>query len=140
MMIRRALLVLSLLALAPWAQGLKMSVWDRELQTPLGQGESVGGKFNVRMVGDYEGPVVILFALTDDEKARGSFSSLKSRYNGLLSGGELSLQAPALGGGALNSTLSLAKFLAPFKLTLSIQPSGLSLSLPGLKAPSGQIK
>ncbi|PNY82933.1 hypothetical protein [Deinococcus koreensis] len=140
-MIRRALFTLTVLALAAPAQALEMIVWDRELQTKLGDGKSVGGKFNVRMVDNYEGPVVILFALTDDEKARGSFPNLKSRYNGLLSGGELSLQAPAQGGErALNTTLSLSKFLTPYKLTLNIQPAGQSLSLPGLKAPSGQSR
>ena len=141
MMIRRTILTLSLLALAAPAQALEMIVWDRELQTKLGDGKSAGGKFTVRMVSDYEGPVVILFALSDDEKAKGSFATLKSRYNGLLSGGELALQAPAQGGDrALNTTISLAKFLTPFKLTLNLQPAGLSLSLPGLKAPSGQSR
>lgn len=143
MMTRRPLFLLTLLALAAPAQALKLSVWDRELQTKLGDGESSGGKFTVRLVGDYDGPVVILFAQTDDERTRGVFPNLKSRYNGLLSGGQLTVQAPAPAQGdrpvsalsAGNSGLTLAKFLAGFRLSLSVQSAGQSLSLPGLKTP-----
>lgn len=144
MMTRRSLTLLALLTLAAPAQALKLSVWDRELQTKLGDGESVGGKFNVRLVGDYDGPVVVLFAQTDEEKARAAFPGLKNRYNGTLMAGQLSLQpvvSSSFSGTSLpvpNSGVTLAKFLAPFKLIVVSQPAGQSLSLPGLKTPDGQ--
>ncbi len=140
MMIRSALLVLTLSALAAPAQALKMSVWDRELQTKLGDGETVGGVFTARLVGNYQGPVVVLFALSDDEKLRGTYPTLKTRYDGALDDGQLSLQLPAgTDRAAANGPLTLAKFLNLYKLRLTLQPTGETLSLPGLKviAPAG---
>lgn len=138
---RRTFPLILLLALAAPAQGLKLIVWDRELQTKLGYGESSGSKFNVQMVGNYSGPVVALFSQTDEEKAKGSFAGLQSRYDGTLKAGQLTLQAPeqrlsagSLNAAAPNTTLTLARFLAAFKLSVSGQPSGQTLSLPGLKA------
>ncbi|WP_309573036.1 hypothetical protein [Deinococcus sp.] len=130
-MIRSALLMLALGALATPAQALKMSVWDRELQTKLGDGESSGNMFTAHLVGDYQGPVVILFAPSDEEKARGTYAALKTRYDGMLEGGQLSIQATP--GGAANTAVTLAKFLTAYKLKLNLQPAGESLSLPGLK-------
>ncbi|THF85190.1 hypothetical protein E7T09_16935 [Deinococcus sp. KSM4-11] len=126
-MIRPALLILALSALATPAQALKMSVWDRELQTKLGDGESTGGMFTAQLVEDYQGPVVILFALSDDEKAKGTYPTLKTRYDGVLEGGQLSVQPGA------NAAMTLAKFLTLYRLKLNLQPAGESLSLPGLK-------
>ncbi|MBB5378414.1 hypothetical protein HNQ07_003920 [Deinococcus metalli] len=129
-MIRPALLLLTLGTLAAPAGALKMSVWDRELQTKLGDGESVGSVFTAQLVGDYQGPVVILFALSDDEKAKGTYGALKTRYDGVLEGRQLSIQATS---GAANTTQTLAKFLASYKLKLNLQPAADTLSLPGLK-------
>ena len=81
-----------------------------------------------------------LFAKTDEEKSRVMFPGLKSSYNGVLSKGQLTLQVPGASGtnagkdSAANTSLTLSKFLTPFKLTLSAQPAGQSLSLPGLKS------
>lgn len=142
MMLRKFTVLAVLLALAASASALKVSVWDRELQTKLGDGETTGSKFNVRLVTDYDGPVVVLFALSDDEKARGAFPGLKSRYNGSLQDGQLTLQTQAAAGTAasdrtlnglqINTGTTLAKFLTAFKLSLNLQPAGQSLSLPGL--------
>ncbi|MFB9993843.1 hypothetical protein ACFFLM_17940 [Deinococcus oregonensis] len=139
---RRLFFLIFLLALAAPAQGLKLIVWDRELQTKLGYGESSGSKFSVQMVGNYNGPVVVLFSQTDDEKDRGSFPGLQSRYDGTLKGGQLTLQASeqrlsaqsVTPNGTPNTALTLARFLSAYKLNVTGQPSGQSLSLPGLKA------
>ncbi|WP_412027391.1 hypothetical protein [Deinococcus yunweiensis] len=135
-MIRPALLILALSVLASPAQALKMSVWDRELQTKLGDGETVGGVFTARLVGNYQGPVVVLFALSDEEKLRGTYSTLKTRYDGALNDGQLSLQLPAgtdRAASAPNGALTLSKFLNLYRLRLTLQPTGETLSLPGLK-------
>jgi hypothetical protein len=141
MMTRILISLLCLTALAPAAGALKVQVWDRELQTPLGSGESSGSKLVMQLVGDYDGPVVVLFAQTDEEKSRVTFPGLKSSYNGTLSKGQLTLQVPGVAReGAANTSLTLGKFLTPFKLTLSAQPAGLSLSLPGLKMTDSAAK
>ncbi|ANE44646.1 hypothetical protein [Deinococcus puniceus] len=138
---RRTFLLILLFALAAPAQGLKLIVWDRELQTKLGYGESTGNKFSVQLVPNYSGPVVVLFSQTDEEKAKGSFPGLQSRYDGTLKAGQLTLQAPeqrmstqTANAAAANTTLTLARFLSTFKLSVSGQPSGQTLSLPGLKS------
>ena len=138
MMTRILFFLLCLTALAPAAGALKVQVWDRELQTKVGDGESSGSKLVIQFVGDYDGPVVVLFAQTDEEKARVTFPGLKSSYNGTLSKGQLTLQVPASAASAAadrsaNTALTLGKFLLPYKLTLSAQPAGQSLSLPGLR-------
>ncbi|WP_415789673.1 hypothetical protein [Deinococcus saxicola] len=126
--------LLCLTALAPAAEALKVQVWDRDLQTKVGDGQTSGSKLVMQFVGDYDGPVVVLFAQTDEEKSRVLFPGLKSSYNGSLSKGQLTLQVPgAAGASAPNTSLILSKFLIPFKLILSAQPAGQSLSLPGLK-------
>lgn len=144
---RRTLSLILLLALAAPAQGLKLIVWDRELQTKLGYGESSGSKFSVQTVPNYSGPVVVLFSQTDEEKARGAFPGLQSRYDGTLKAGQLILQAPeqrlsaqSVNSAAPNTPLTLARFLAAFKLSVSGQPSGQTLSLPGLKAAGTDTK
>ncbi|MFC5848454.1 hypothetical protein [Deinococcus petrolearius] len=137
---KRPLLLLSaLLALCPPALGLKLTVRDPELQTSLGYGESSGGRFNVKLVGDYEGPVVVLFSQSDDEKARGLFPGLKSSYDGVMRAGQLFLNTDAGGSGAKVTAApplrtmsvpatgtSLGRFLQPFKLTVSLQTTGQS--------------
>jgi hypothetical protein len=139
-MMKRPLLLLSaLLALCPPALGLKLTVRDPELQTSLGYGESSGGKFNVKLVADYEGPVVVLFSQSDDEKSRGLFPGLKSSYDGAMRGGQLFLNADAapsakVGTASANvrsmsvpaTGTSLGRFLQPFKLTVSLQTTGQS--------------
>ncbi|WP_175607514.1 hypothetical protein [Deinococcus marmoris] len=145
-MTRILLPLLCLTALVPAAGALKVQVWDRELQTKVGDGESSGSKLVMQFVGDYDGPVVVLFAQTDEEKSRVMFPGLKSSYNGSLSKGQLTLQVPGVSGAsvtrdsAANTSLTLSKFLTPFKLTLSAQPAGLSLSLPGLKTTDTAAK
>lgn len=134
MMIRKLMPLLCLMALPPAAEALKVQVWDRELQTKVGDGETSGSKLVLQLVGEYSGPVVVLFAQTDEEKARVTFPGLKSSYNGTLNKGQLTLQLPV--GPAersANTALTLSKFLLPYKLTLSAQPAGQSLSLPGLR-------
>lgn len=134
MMTRILIPLLCLTALSPAAEALKVQVWDRELQTKVGDGETGGSKLTMQFVGDYDGPVVVLFAQTDEEKSRVLFPGLKSSYGGTLSKGQLTLQVPAAPGErAANTSLTLGKFLAPFKLTLNAQPAGQTLSLPGLK-------
>ena len=51
---RRFLIALlaTLSASAP-AAALQLIVWDRDLSTKLGDGESSGGKVTVRLAGDY---------------------------------------------------------------------------------------
>lgn len=141
-MMKRPLLLLSaLLALCPPALGLKLTVRDPELQTSLGYGESSGGKFNVKLVADYEGPVVVLFSQSDDEKSRGLFPGLKNSYDGVMRGGQLFLNTEAAAAASakvsgVSPTLrsmsvpatgtSLGRFLQPFKLTVSLQTTGQS--------------
>ncbi|MDV6373210.1 hypothetical protein [Deinococcus arenicola] len=141
MMTRILIPLLCLTALASTAGALKVQVWDRDLQTKVGDGESSGSKLTMQFVGDYDGPVVVLFAQTDEEKTRVTFPGLKSSYSGTLSKGQLTLQMPAASGErAVNTPLTLSKFLTPFKLTLSAQPAGQSLSLPGLKTVDSSAK
>ncbi|MEF2277070.1 hypothetical protein V3W47_02090 [Deinococcus sp. YIM 134068] len=121
------LALLALLTLAAPAGALKLIVWDRELQTKLGYGETTDKGMTVQLVKDYNGPVVALFSREDDEKAAGLFPSVQSRYDGFLRGGQLTLETP-------NGSLSLARFLNGLKLDLLSQPSGQALSLPGLRA------
>lgn len=136
-MMKKIALSLLVLTLAP-AQALKLTVWDRDLSSKVGVGESSGTKFNVQLVRDYAGPVIVLFSQTDDEKRGGQFAGLLSRYDGLLKGGQLTLftpadpdkptersvalntaASPALAG----SGLSLGKLLQPFKLSVVLQPT-----------------
>lgn len=102
MMNRTALILLSLLALAAPAQALKLIVWDSELQTKLGAGESSGNKFSVQLVKDYSGPVKVIFSQSADEKTKGLFPGLQSSYDGTMKNGQLTL----LTGTALTSTAS----------------------------------
>ncbi|MVN88832.1 hypothetical protein GO986_19000 [Deinococcus sp. HMF7620] len=120
---RFILALLTLLMLATPASALKLIVWDRDLLTKLGDGESSGGRVTLRLVTDYSGPVVVLFAPTEEERTRGGLSALKSRYVGTLDDGQLTLE-----GGQ-----SLSRLLSGFKLSLGVQPAGQSLSLPGLR-------
>lgn len=120
-------LLLSALLLSTPAHALKLSVWDSELQTKLGDGESNGTQLRVRLVGDYNGPVVVLFAPSDEERARNTFPGLKSRYSGVLRGGQLDLQAD-------NGPQGIARFLTAFKLTVTLQVPGSPVTLPGLRS------
>lgn len=131
MMKKASLTLLALMALTTPAQALKLIVWDRELQTKVAYGESIAGKFTVKFDKDYSGPVVALFSQTDDEKDRGTYAGLQSRYEGVLRGGQLllgesaqpgALSAPANRSGRAG-TLSLGKLLEPYKLAVSVQPT-----------------
>ncbi len=117
----RILLFLTLLAVGSSAQALKLSIWDRELQTKLGDGESNGNKFIVRLVSGYTGPVVVLFALTDEEKNKNIFQTLKNRYVGNLNEGQLILQLP------LASNVDAQTFVSP-TTTSSVPTSNISVS------------
>lgn len=123
----RSLAVLILLALAAPAQALKLIVWDRELQTKLGYGESSGDRVKVQLVKDYSGPVKVLFSREEDEKARGLYPSLQGSYQGVLKAGQLTLDVQ-------NTPVTLTKFLNGLKLTLVVQPVGQVFSLPGLRS------
>ncbi len=118
------LTLLTLLTAAP-AQALKVMVVDAELQSTLGYGETSGGRLNLQLVGNYNGPVVLLFAQTDAEKKAGLFPGLQARYDGTLRGGVLSLSE-----GSANP-VTLDKFLKGFKLTLGVNTP--AVTLPGLK-------
>lgn len=126
-------LILSALLLFTPAHALKISVWDNELQTKLGDGESSGNQLKLRLVGDYSGPVVVLFAPSDEERARNTFPNLKSRYSGVLRGGQLDLQ---LDGGLQ----SVTRFLNSFRLSVTLQVPGTPVTLPGLKAAPANKK
>ncbi|GMA15671.1 hypothetical protein E5F05_21010 [Deinococcus metallilatus] len=128
----RTLAFLTLLALASPAQALKLIVWDRELQTKLGYGETSGGRMTVQLVQDYSGPVVALFSREEDEKARSLYPSLQSRYDGTLKAGQLTLDVQ-------NTPVTLAKFLSGLKLNLVLQPVGQVFILPGLRSVTDPI-
>ncbi|MFD1732945.1 hypothetical protein ACFSC4_20425 [Deinococcus malanensis] len=123
----RLLIPLLLLVLASPAGALQLIVWDRDFQTKVGYGERDGGRFDVQLVPRHNGPVVVLFSQTDEEFRRGTFPALLSRYNGFLRGGQLIIELPG------NDDLTLSKFLATFRLSVSVQSTGQTLSLPGLK-------
>ncbi|WP_420595680.1 hypothetical protein [Deinococcus sp.] len=125
----KRIVLLSLLAalLHTPAEALQVIVWDRDLQTKLGYGEVVSSTLNMQLVPDYSGPVVVLFARDDREKT--TFSDLAARYDGVLRAGQLSLDVPGTPG-----SVTFSKFLGSFKLNLSLQSAGQSISLPGLKA------
>lgn len=129
------LLCLTVLGLAAPARALTLTVWDRELQTKLGYGETVGGKLNLQLVGNYNGPVVVLFAQTESERDRGTFKGLQTRYDGVLRGGQLSLMQED----RLNPPQTLTKFLAGLKLTPGTWSTP-SLTLPGLRAAPADKK
>lgn len=146
MMKRAALTLLSLLAFASPAQALKLIVWDGELQTKLGAGESSGSKFSVQLVKDYSGPVKVIFSQSADEKSKGQFNGLLNSYDGILKNGQLTLlvpdaegdrplakstlQVPINGAAAAPSSsppqnnLTLNRFLQQFKLSVSVQTTG----------------
>ena len=117
MMKKTVLALAALSALSLPAQALKLTLWDRDLQTKVAYGESVGGKFNVKFDKDYEGPVIALFSQTDDERARGSFGGLQSSYTGRLQDGQIVLEVAS-------KSVPLARLLQTFKLPVTLQPSG----------------
>lgn len=149
-MMKRALLLCLLLLACP-AQALKLVVWDNEMQTKVGAGESSGNKFNVQFVKDYSGPVKVIFSQSADERAKGLFPGLQSSYDGLLRNGQLSLNtepdaksrgavvqnAPLGGVLSPNSAQSLGKFLQQYKLSVVGTPNSQSndsgFGLPDLK-------
>ncbi|WP_424950834.1 hypothetical protein [Deinococcus sp.] len=120
------LALLAFLTLAP-AQAVQLVVWDTQLQTKLGYGETVNGRLNLQLVTDYSGPVIALFSRDDSEK--NSYPGLLPRYGGLLRGGVLTLDDDG-------APLTLTKFLSAFKLTPSLQNPVKTFSLPGLKTPA----
>lgn len=120
--------LLTTLLLSSPAAALQLIVWDRDLSTKLGDGESSGGKVTVRLAGDYNGPVVVLFAQSDDERARNAFPGLKSRYVGTLSGGTLNIVAEDRA-----AAQSITKFLGTYRLSANVQVASAAVSLPGLR-------
>ena len=124
---KRFLLLTLLAALLSGASALQVLVWDRDLQTKLGYGDLSGSKLTMQLVSDYSGPVIVLFARDASEK--NSFVGLQSRYDGLLKGGQLSLDTPDF-----PDNVTLSKFLGTFKLSVSVQSAAQTISLPGLKA------
>jgi len=125
-MMNRSLALLTLLALATPAQALKLIVWDPELQTVLGHGETSGGRLNVQLLQDYVGPVKLIFSRDEDEKARGLYSGIQSGYNGTLKAGQLTLKAQG-------NDVTLSKFLGTVKLGVQLQSAVQLLELPGLR-------
>lgn len=134
MTLTRTLSLLTLMALASPAQALKLIIWDRELQTKLGYGETNGkGGMTVQLVKDYSGPVVALFSREDDEKAAGLYPNVQSRYDGVLKAGQLTLETPG-------GPLTLRRFLEGLKLNLLPQPTGQTLLLPGLRTAADKSR
>lgn len=147
------LLLALLLTLASSAGALKMSIWDRDMQTTLGAGESNGTRFNVQLVKNYSGPVVVLFSQTDDEKRSGNYQGLQNRYDGVLKNGELTLMPlqkdetadprnPAAPSPSTPPTqasmtpaptsvgVTLTKLLQPFKLSVIVKTTNQSVTPP----------
>jgi len=124
----RTLVFLTLLSLASGAGAMKLIVWDRELQIPLGYGETSGSRMTVQLVRNYSGPVVLLFSRDDDDKERGLYAGVQRSYPGTLKAGQLTLEVG-------NSEQTLARFLTGLKLSLTLQPAGQSFTLPGLRTP-----
>ncbi|GGS05021.1 hypothetical protein [Deinococcus sedimenti] len=120
--------LLTTLLLSSPAAALQLIVWDRDLSTKLGDGESSGGRVTVRLAGDYSGPVVVLFAPSDEERTRGAFPGLKSRYVGTLTNGTLNLLPEERA-----APQPITKFLTGFKLTVNVQVANSAVSLPGLR-------
>jgi hypothetical protein len=123
----RLLMPLLLMVAASPAGALQMMVWDRHFQSKVGYGESNGSTFNVQLLPRYNGPVVVLFSQTDEELRRATFPTLLGRYNGVLRGGQLIIELPG------NDDRTLSKFLATFRLSVRVQSTGPTLTLPGLK-------
>lgn len=93
-MMKRLLSLLAVFTLLPSpAQALKMSIWDRDMQTTLGAGESSGNRFNVQLIRNFSGPVIVIFSQTNDEKRNATFKNLQNRYDGVLKNGELTLMS-----------------------------------------------
>lgn len=132
MMKKTTLALLALLAFATPAQALKLVVWDLDLKNKVAYGESLGGKFTVRFDKDYSGPVIALFSQTEEEKAKGTYAALQNRYSGVLRGGQLLLEVedgPAATAAVSARTspqpsVTLRELLQPFKLAVSVQPTG----------------
>ena len=133
MMKRNSLALLSLLALSTPAQALKLVVWDPDLKNKVAYGETSGGRFNVKYDKDYSGPVVALFSQSEDEKARGTYSGLRSSYEGVLRGGQLLMALEGEASTAARNSgaalLPLPRLLQPYKLNVNIQPTSLLLPL-----------
>ncbi|MFC6591946.1 hypothetical protein ACFP81_07960 [Deinococcus lacus] len=108
----KKLLLTALLFLVPSAQSLQMMVWDRDLETKLGYGQTRSGRMEAELVENYTGPVVVLFS-TDGEAEGPQYDGLKSRYEGTLDGGKLLLKVG-------NSSQSLGRFLDEYKLPTSV--------------------
>lgn len=123
--------LLTLLALAAPAQALKLTVWDPELKIKVGYGESSASRMTVELLRNYNGPVKLVFAREDDEKARGLYPTLQGSYEGTLKAGMLTLNVG-------NSTVTFNKFLSGLKLNLVVQLTGQApgqvFTLPGLRA------
>ena len=132
-MMKRLLPLLLLLACP--AHALKLVVWDNEMQTKLGAGESSGNRFNVQFVRDYSGPVRVIFSQSADERSRGLFPGLQSSYDGLLKNGQLSLfpapDARARAAGATTAPGATQNMQAPDSQSLSRFLQQYKLSLPG---------
>jgi hypothetical protein len=119
-------LLLTLLALATPAQALKLTVWDPEIKIKVGYGETTASRMTVELLQNYNGPVKLVFAREEDEKARGLYPTLQSSYEGALKAGTLTLNIG-------NTTVTFSKFLSNLKLTLVLQPTGQIFTLPGLR-------
>lgn len=147
MMKRLFPLLASALLLAPPASALKMSIWDREMQTTLGAGESNGNRFNVQLIKNFSGPVIVIFSQSDEERRNSTYAGLQNRYDGVLKNGQLTLMpetthkdkadkpenrpatpqagtTPALTTAARSVGLTLTRLLQQFKLTVTVQTTG----------------
>lgn len=98
------------------SQALKLTVWNPDLTTKVGAGETSGNRFPVFFVKDYNGPIVALFSQTDEEKKINSFSGLQNKYNGTLKNGQLMIYSDD----KKENEVSISKFLSYYKLTVSM--------------------
>lgn len=130
-MLKKMFLIALFLFLAQ-AQALKLTLWNRDLTSKVGAAESAGNKFTVQLVRDYSGPVIALFAQTDDERKNGTYTGLLNRYDGFLKAGQLTLFLPeekelpsSSASASVPAVTSLSKLLQPYKLSVTVQLSSL---------------
>lgn len=124
-------LSLFILLFGTTSQALKLVVWDTELQAKVGWGESQDGKFRVSFVAKYNGPVVMVFSQTAQEKKKHMFPDLKNKYEGVLKDSRLNIDVSAYSDDDdsdendddKTELVTLGKFLKKYKLTLVKVPS-----------------
>lgn len=115
---RGALALLALSgAASTQAHALDMMIWNTGMETKLAYGESQGQVLRGQIVREAAGSVVILFSRSDVERSRSLYSSLKTRYEGEIRGGQIFVKLPG-------GMQPLEKFLDGYKLRLNLDEKG----------------